>query len=529
MTDRRRWILVAAVLGSGIVFLDSTVVNVALPRIGRDLPRLWFGILEGQSYVYNAYLLTLSALLILAGALSDYYGRKRMFLYGLVGFGVTSVLCGLAPNTELLVLFRVLQGIAGAVLVPGSLALLTANFEGEAQGRAFGLWAGASGATTILGPFVGGLLVDTISWRAAFLINVPLILVALWATYVHVPESRDQTSTAHFDWLGSAIVALAVGGLAFGTIYGQQRDWQDPLGYIALAVGVLCTIALPFYMARAPHPLIPLSLFRSRNFTVTNISTLVIYGALYVTFYYLTLFMQGTIGYTAAAAGLAGIPGTLFLVFLSARVGGLAGRIGSRIFMAVGPALMALGVLWYARMPATSTPWHLEPQNPATFLPPWSYVIDILPGGIIFGLGLCLLVAPLTTALMRSVPAHNAGLGSAINNAISRVGPQLAGALIFVFITASFYSYVAAQRTDINVSDPAFRKLVSPLNPSGIPVMGNLVRDASNTAFHLAMMVGAALLILGAIVNAVGIRDPRRAPAREASPGRTTEPAKEGL
>jgi len=510
MTDRRRWILVAAVLGSGIVFLDSTVVNVALPRIGRDLPRLWFGVLEGQSYVYNAYLLTLSALLILAGALSDVYGRRRMFLWGLAGFGVTSVLCGLAPNLELLVLFRVLQGVAGAVLVPGSLALLTANFEGEAQGRAFGLWAGASGATTILGPFVGGLLVDTISWRAAFLINVPLILVAFWATYVHVPESRGETAS-HFDWLGSVIVALAVGGLAFGTIYSQQRDWQDPVGYIALAIGVFSTVALPFYMARAPHPLIPLSLFRSRNYTVTNISTLVIYGALYVTFYYLTLFVQGVIGYTAAAAGLAGIPGTIFMVFLSARIGALAGRVGSRWFMAVGPAIMALGVLWYARMPATTAAWHLEPQNPSTFLPPLSYVIDLLPASIIFGLGLSLLVAPLTTALMRSIPAQNAGLGSAINNAISRVGPQLAGALIFVFITASFYGYIATHRPDVNVNDPAFRKAVSPLNPSGILGMSNLARDASTASFHLAMMVGAALLILGAIVNAIGIQDPGRA------------------
>jgi EmrB/QacA subfamily drug resistance transporter len=502
------------------------VVNVALPRIGRDLPRLWFGVLEGQSYVYNAYLLTLSALLILAGALSDYFGRRRMFLWGLIGFGATSVLCGLAPNLELLVLFRVLQGIAGAVLVPGSLALLTANFEGEAQGRAFGLWAGASGATTILGPFVGGLLVDTISWRAAFLINVPLILIALWATYTHVPESRDEIATANFDWLGSAIVALAVGGLAFGTIYGQQRDWQDPLGYIVLAVGVLCTIALPFYMARAAHPLIPLSLFRSRNFTVTNISTLVIYGSLYVTFYFLTLFMQGTIGYTAAAAGLAGIPGALFLTFLSPGFGAIAGRVGSRLFMAVGPVIMALGVLWYARMPATSTPWHLEPQSPSTFLPPLSYVIDLLPGGIIFGLGLCMLVAPLTTALMRSVPAHNAGLGSAINNAISRVGPQLAGALIFVFITASFYGYIATRRADINVNDPAFRKAVSPLNPSVILGMSSLVRDASTASFHLAMMVGAALLIVGAIVNAIGIQDPGKAAAREVAKG-TTQPAKE--
>jgi EmrB/QacA subfamily drug resistance transporter len=507
MGDRRRWILVAAVLGSGIVFLDSTVVNVALPRIGRDLPRLWFGVLEGQSYVYNAYLLSLCALLILAGALSDVFGRRRMFLWGLTGFGVTSVLCGLAPNMELLVLFRILQGVAGAVLIPGSLALLTANFEGEAQGRAFGLWASASAATTILGPFVGGLLVDTVSWRAAFLINVPLILIALWATSVHVPESRDESASAHFDWVGSVIVALAVGGLAFGTIYGQQRDWRDPIGYIALAIGVLSTIALPIYMARVPHPLIPLSLFRSRNFTVTNVSTLLIYGSLYVTFYYLTLFVQGVIGYTAAAAGLAGIPGTLFMVFLSMRFGALAGRIGSRWFMAVGPAIMALGVLWYARMPATTTAWHLVPQNPATFLPPLSYAIDLLPASIIFGLGLSLLVAPLTTALMRSVPAHNAGLGSAINNAISRVGPQLAGALIFVFITASFYGYIASHRTNVNVNDPAFRKAVSPLNPSGIPGLSELVRDASTTSFHLAMMVGAALLIVGAIVNAVGIMD----------------------
>src|SRR6266852_4198698 len=310
---QKRWILTAAVLASGIVFLDSTVVNVALPRIGRDLPRTFLGVLEGQSYVYNAYLLTLSALLILAGALSDFYGRRRMFLYGLAGFGATSVLCGLAPSMELLVLFRILQGVAGAMLVPGSLALLTANFSGEEQGRAFGTWAGASGATTILGPVLGGFLVDTISWRAAFFINVPLVAVALWATWKHVPESRDEQATAHFDWIGAIIVALAVGGLAFGAIYGQQRAWRDPIGYIALAVGVLGMIALPIWMTRAAHPLIPPELFRSRNFTVTNISTLLIYGA-FATFYYLTLFQQGTIGYTAAAAGAGSVPGSLFLI-----------------------------------------------------------------------------------------------------------------------------------------------------------------------------------------------------------------------
>ena len=516
----KRWILVAAVLGSGIVFLDSTVVNVALPRIGRDLPRSFLGVLEGQSYVYNAYLLTLSALLILAGAVNDFYGRKRTFLLGLLGFGATSVLCGFAPTMELLVVFRILQGATGALLVPGSLALITASFDGEEQGRAFGTWAGASGATTILGPLIGGLLVDTISWRAAFFINVPLVALAAWATWTHVPESRDERASPHFDWLGAAIVALAVGGLAFGTIYGQQRAWRDPIGFIALAVGVVATIALPLWMMRAKHPLIPLDLFRSRNFTVTNISTLLIYGALYVTFYYVGLFQQGTLGYAAAAAGAAGIPGSLFLIFFSSRFGSLAAKYGPRIFMAAGPLIMAVGVLWFARVPASSTPWRLMPDNPSTYLPPASYFIDFLPGSIIFGVGLMIMVAPLTTALMRSVPVRNSGLGSAINNAISRVGPQLAGALIFVFLTANFYAMLATRVSGIDVSSESFRNRVSPLNTPTDPNLVAAVRDASTSSFHLAMIIGAGLLVLGAIVNAVGIRN-------EAATRRATEPAQQ--
>jgi EmrB/QacA subfamily drug resistance transporter len=504
----KRWILVAAVLGSGIVFLDSTVVNVALPRMGRDLPRSFLGILEGQSYVYNAYLLTLSALLILAGALNDFYGRQRMFLLGLLGFGATSVLCGLAPSMELLVLFRVLQGAAGALLVPGSLALITANFSGEEQGRAFGIWAGASSGTTLFGPVVGGFLVDTISWRAAFLINVPLVALAAWATWRNVPESRNEDATAHFDWIGAGIVFLAVGGLAFGAIYGQQRAWQDPLGYLALAVGVVASIALPFWMMRAKHPLIPLGLFRFRNFAVTNISTLLIYGSLYVTFYYLGLFQQGTLGYTAAAAGAAGIPGSLFLIFLSSRFGAVAARYGPRWFMAIGPAIMALGVLWYTRIPSNSVPWLLRPGDPSTYLPSVSWMIDFLPGSLIFGVGLCIMVAPLTTALMTSVPVRNSGLASAINNAISRVGPQLAGAMIFVFLTNSFYSFLASRLPGVDVSSATFRAHVSPLNTPADPNLMAIVRDASTSSVHLAMFVGAALLLLGALVNAVGIRNP---------------------
>lgn len=488
-------------VASGIVFLDSTVVNVALPRVGRDLPRLFLGVLEGQSYAYGAYLLTLSALLILAGALNDFYGRRRMFALGLAAFGVASVLCGLAPNLELLVVFRVLQGTAGAMLVPGSLALLTANFEGQAQGRAFGVWAGASGATTIIGPAVGGFLVDTLSWRAAFLINIPLVLAALWATYRHVPESRDGGATGRFDWIGAAIVALAVGGLAFGAIYGQQREWRDPLGFIVLGGGVGATIALPVWMSRASKPLIPLGLFRSRNFSVTNISTLFIYGALYVTSYYSALFQQGTLGYSATAAGVSGIAGSLFLVLFSARFGALAARLGPRRFMVAGPLLMAAGLLWFARVPATSTPWTLAVADPATYVPPVSYLTDFLPGWILFGLGLMTLVAPLTTALMTSVPVDNSGVGSAINNAISRVGPQLAGAVIFIFITNAFYSALSAQLSGAGVSSREFRSRVSPLNTPADPALRALAKVASTESFHIAMLVAVTLLVVGALVN----------------------------
>jgi EmrB/QacA subfamily drug resistance transporter len=508
MTRAQRWTLVATVLASATVFLDSTIVNVALPRIGRDLPHSLVGVLEGQTYVYTGYLLSLSTLLILAGALTDAYGRRRMFMFGLAGFGLMSALCGLAPNLETLVVLRVLQGVAGAFLVPGSLALITAGFDGPLRGRAFGIWSGASSGTTLLGPAIGGILVDTVSWRAAFLINVPIVAVALYATWRHVPESRSDAPPAGFDWLGAIVVGLAVGGLAFGTVYGQQREWRDPVAYVVLAIGAIATIALPFLMARRRNPLIPLSLFKSRAFSTINISTLLIYGALYTVGYNSALFIQGTLGYTATAAGLVGVPGTVLLAALSTRFGTLAGRYGPRLFLIVGPLVMAAGVLLYARVPATSTAWQLRPDAPSTFVPPTAYLVDFLPASIVFGIGLGILVAPLTAALMASVPVANAGLASSINNAISRIGPQLAGALIFVAVTAVFYTSLASRLPGTDPGSESLRAEVSPLNlpstsaPSEVAAQA---RYASADAFHTAMLIAAGLLVAGAAANAIGL------------------------
>ena len=506
------------ILGSSIVFLDSTVINVALPAIGRDLPATVVGTLEGQSLVYSGYLLSLSALLILAGALSDFYGRRRLFVIGLSGFGLASVLCGLAPTMELLIAFRILQGVAGALLVPGSLAILTQTFSGEERGRVFGIWAGASAATTLIGPLLGGLLVDFVSWRMAFLINVPLVVLALYATIRELPEHRRSDAPGRFDWMGSLVVAVAVGGLSFGAIRGQEHNWQDPVAFVALGVGAVAAVAFPVLMARSDHPLVPLWLFRSRNFAVTNLSTLVVYGALYVFSYFNSLFFQGTMGYTATAAGLAGVPTTVFLVLLSSRFGSLAGRYGSRLFMAVGPALMGLGVLWLARFPATSSPWLLNPAKPDTILPSAGYLVDVLPAVLLFGLGLTVMVAPLTMALMSSVPAANSGIASAVHNAISRVGPQLAGAVIFVAITATFYSGLANRIPALDPGSAELRGLVAPFDPPAAalaPEIASAAHEASTESFHVAMLVAAGLLFAGTAVNAIGIRNAPAGGARE--------------
>ena len=521
--SQRNAVLIATILGSAIVFLDGTIVNVALDSIGRELPTTFVARLEGLTYVNSAYFVVLSALLILAGALNDFFGRRRMFRIGLVGFGVASVGCGLAPTMEILIGARIVQAAFGAVLVPGSLSIITAAFEGEERGRAIGLWAAGTSATSIVGPLLGGFLVQSVSWRAAFLINVPLIAIALWAT-AKVPESRDTEARGEFDWLGAGVIAIGVGGLAFGATRGQEQAWQDPIAWAALAVGAVAIVAVPILMLTRPRPLVPPSLFGSRNFTVVNLSTFVIYGALYVTLAFQPLFLQGTLGYSPLAAGAVGIPIALMLTFLSTPAGQFSARFGPRLFMTIGPIVMAVGLLWLARIPAGSEPWRADLADPATLVPPGSTLIDVMLGLFVFGIGISMLVAPLTTALMSSVPVRNAGLGSAINNAVSRVGSPLVSAVLFIVITATFYPSLAGLVPGLDVDDPEVRQQVQPLTstPDGTdPALADAAREASTDAFHLAMLVAAGLLVAGGAMNAVGIRNP----ARGAPSTRSTAPA----
>jgi EmrB/QacA subfamily drug resistance transporter len=510
MTSRQRWTLVATVIGSGAVFLDSTIVNVALKRIGEDLSTSIIGVFEGQNYVQAGYLAVLAALLILAGALSDRYGRRRVYSIGLVGFAATSALCGLAPTLEWLVIFRLFQGAAGALLIPGSIALITHAFDGPERGRAFGIWAASTSALTLAGPILGGILVDTIGWRVAFLVNVPILILALWATISHVQESRDTEATGRFDWLGATVAALAVGGLTVGLIRGEAKDWQDGAAWAAFAIGAGCLVAFPFLMARRKDPLVPLSLFRSRAFSSINLATFFIYGALYVTLLYQALVLQGVLGYTAMAAGAVGIPFSILLVLLSTRVGTAAGRIGSRRFLVAGPLISACGVLWYARLPAGSAPWLASLSDPATLIPPLSTLTDVLPSIVLFGLGMSLVVAPLTTTLMGSVSGRYSGLASAINNSISRVGSPLMGALIFIAVSATFYAVLGTLLPGIDTGSAEVRGAFQPINPpppGASPTEVAAQVQASIDAFHLACVINAGLLLIGAAISYFGLRD----------------------
>ncbi len=403
-----RWVIAAAVLGSGVAFLDGTVVNAALPSIATDLG----ADLAGIQWVLSAYLLTLGSLVVIGGSLGDRWGRKRVFMIGLVGFALTSLLCGAAPTIETLIAARALQGVAAALLVPGSLAIVSASFHPDDRGRAIGAWSGLAGVSTALGPFLGGWLIDAFSWRLVFLVNLPLVAAALVVSARHVPESRDVNSSGRIDFAGGALLALGLAGVVFALIEGPSRGWPT----VVTAIGVVGGIALAGFVVlelRLPNPMVPMGVFRSWQFSGANLATLGVYAGLGATLFLLVVHLQEDLGYSALEAGAAFLPATALMLVFSPRSGALSQRIGPRIPMTVGPFVIAVGMLLLSRITAGST-----------------YATGVLPGVFVMGIGLTITVAPLTTAVLGAVEDAHAGIASAINNAVARIAGLLAVAVI---------------------------------------------------------------------------------------------------
>ncbi|WP_188186775.1 MFS transporter [Nonomuraea sp. SYSU D8015] len=443
---RGRWVLVATVLGSGLAMLDSTVVNVALPFLGRELDAG----MDGLQWTINAYTLTLAGLILLGGSLGDRYGRRRVFLVGTVWFAVASALCGLAPNIEFLIAARALQGIGGALLTPGSLAIIQASFVRGDRPRAVGAWSGLGGVAAAIGPLLGGWLVQTVGWRWAFLINLPFALLVVLVALRHVPESRDEQAVGRFDVLGSVLAALALAGITYGLI---QTGAAVPL-IAGLALGV-AFVAVE--IRRSPDALVPVGIFRNHVFTAVNVVTLIMYAAMGVVFFLLVVQLQVVSGFSPIAAGLAVLPATILMMLLSARAGEVAKRYGPRWPMTIGILVAGAGFLWMSTIGFGA-----------------SYLLQVLPAVSVFGLGLSAAVAPLTSTVLATAEERYAGTASGVNNAVARTGSLLA---------------VAAVPPMVGLVGEAFR------NP---PVF--------DAGFRLAMLISAGMMVVSALITFLTIR-----------------------
>ena len=511
MTRQQRLTLVATILGSTVVFLDSTVVNVALPAIQEDLDTG----LAGQQWVVEAYMLTLVSLLLVGGSLGDLYGRRRLFSIGLAGFGVTSILCAIAPTDEALIGARGLQGMAGALLVPGSLAILAATFEGEARGKAVGLWTAWSGISTLLGPAGGGLLVE-VDWRWIFWVNVPLLALTLLLTHRVVRESSDPEACPGVDFVGIGLSAVGLGGPVFALIEQPTYGWGDPVVAIPLLVGVASLAAFVWWESRARAPMLQLSLFRIRNFAMVNLTTLCVYAGLIGSFFFLTLYLQQVSGYSPFEAGLATTPTTVLLFLLSGRFGALSARIGPRALLTVGPFVAAAGVALLVRLNQDV-----------------DYLVDVLPAMLLFGVGLSITVAPLTTTVLNSVSENHAGVASGVNNAVARVAGLIAIAALGAVISAQFSSSLddrlageslgagAAAAVDDAKAQPLAGEDVGSVPTDEREALGDDIVASSESAFHLGAGLAAALMVLGGLIALLGVRNPEREgePEREHAPG----------
>ena len=453
-TPTGRAVIAASVLGSGMTLLDGTVVNVALRTIGEDLDAS----LAQLQWISNGYLLSLSSLILLGGSLGDRFGRRRIFVVGTVVFALASVLCGLAPGPQLLIAARVVQGVGGALLMPGSLAMIQGAFVVEDRGRAIGAWSGLGGIASAVGPFVGGALVEYASWRWIFLVNVPLAVVTVVIATRLVPETYDPDASPHFDVTGATLATLALGGATYSLI-----EWGSLAATVAAVVGVLAALGFLLVESRSRYPMLPLVLFRDRTFSAANAMTLVVYAALGAVTFFVVLQLQTVAGYGALEAGIAMLPITFCMLFLASWFGELGTRIGPRIPMTVGPLVMAAGTVMLTGIDADS-----------------SYVTGVLPGVTVFGLGLAVMVAPLTSTVLAAAPDDRAGIASAVNNAVARAGSLLA---------------IAALPTVVGLAGGQYAD----------PVV-------FDTAYDEAMLICAGLLALGGVTSWLLIRNPLRDP-----------------
>ena len=479
-----RWILAATILGSSMAFIDGTVVNVALPALQASLNAT---VVDVQ-WVVEAYSLLLTALLLVGGSLGDHYGRRRIFVSGVALFSIASAWCGFAGDIRQLIFARAVQGIGGALLIPGSLAIISASFRDEDRGRAIGTWSGFTAITAAIGPVIGGWLIEKISWRAVFFINLPVAAIVLLISFFYLPESRDEEKKGRQDWAGAVLITIGLGSLVYGLIESSRLGFSHPAVIAALLGGVFFLAAFLWFEKRAPDAMLPMSIFRSRDFTGANLLTLFLYAALGGTLFFLPMNLIQIQGYSPTAAGAALLPFILILFLLSRWSGGLVHRYGAKLPLVIGPIIAALGFALFARTGVGANYW-----------------TDFFPATVVLGLGMAVSVAPLTTTVMNSVPQNRVGIASGINNAISRAAGLLAIAVLGIVMLQTFNHSLDRRLAKIDISAPARQsldnqriKLAAVIIPEEIPPpqranLQQAIDEAFVDGFRRVMLVGAAL------------------------------------
>jgi EmrB/QacA subfamily drug resistance transporter len=480
-----------------MTFIDGTVVNVALPALQKSLDAT----ITDVQWVIEAYTLLLGALILIGGSLGDQFGRKRIFLIGVVSFTAASIWCGFASSPLMLIVARALQGIGAALLVPGSLAIISATFEGAERGRAIGTWSGFSAITTAVGPVLGGWLIENLSWRSAFFFNVPLAIVVVLVSLRYMGESRDPSRTGRIDWLGAALAVLGLGGIVLGLLEWPVLGGRHSLVIVSLVAGVIALAMFVVVEHREKNPMIPLHLFASRSFTMTNVLTLLLYGALGIVFFILPLLLIQVQGYSATAAGAAFLPFPIIMFALSRWSGGLVGRVGPRIPLTVGPLISAVGFALLARVGIVGSYWSA-----------------IFPAVVVLGLGMAITVAPLTTTVMSAVPADHAGVASGINNSVARVAGLLAIAVFGVVLTRSFNGSIEAKLAESGIAaEPRARietelpKMAgADLRSTGLDQQQQTrverdIRRAFLRGFRIVILEAAGITVLSALAG-LGVR-----------------------